>query len=437
MDLTKGSIKETYFKYLVASFGGAVLPSVYGLVDMMAVGQYHGPQGSATMAVIAPIWNVVFSFGLLTGIGGSIFYSIKKNGASKDATSANGYFTVGLLLTALIASVLWGGLILFEGPILSVLGADETLMVLAKQYLLPVKVALPMFLLMQYFAAFLRNDGNPGLATKAVMVGGAFNIIGDVVFVFVWQQGIFGAGLATCLGATLSVGMMLTHFRSSKNTLQLVVPKRIMHKMGRIVRVGFSTFFVDLSTGILTMLFNVQIMKYLGSDALAVYGVIVNIAIFVQCCAYGVGQASQPIISANFSGGTFERIRELFRYNVLTIGVLSTLWVGVTRAFPTGFVQLFMQPTESVLAVAPTIIRLYCSAFVFMPFNIYATYYFQATMQANKAFIISVARGLVVSGVLIMVLPMMAGVQSIWLAMFITEFIVFCAVIGMMRSGSK
>lgn len=54
---------------------------------------------------------------------------------------------------------------------------------------------------------------------------------------------------------------------------------------------GFATFFIDVAMGILTILFNRQIMKYLDTDALAVYGVIVNISTFAQCCAYSVGQA--------------------------------------------------------------------------------------------------------------------------------------------------
>ncbi len=74
MDLLRDNVKSVYLKYLVASFGGAILPSVYGLVDMIVVGQYHGPIGSAAMAIVAPIWNVVYGFGLLTGIGASISF---------------------------------------------------------------------------------------------------------------------------------------------------------------------------------------------------------------------------------------------------------------------------------------------------------------------------------------------------------------------------
>ena len=73
MNLLNGNLKKIYLKYLYASFGSALVASIYGVVDMVMVGQYHGPEGSAAMAVISPIWNILYSFGLLTGIGGSVF----------------------------------------------------------------------------------------------------------------------------------------------------------------------------------------------------------------------------------------------------------------------------------------------------------------------------------------------------------------------------
>ncbi len=98
MDLLNGNIKQIYLKYFIASFGGAILQSVYGLVDMIAVGQYHGPNGSAAMAIIAPIWNVIYSFGLLTGIGASILFNIKKkaepNLGSAQPEDKSTYFMV-------------------------------------------------------------------------------------------------------------------------------------------------------------------------------------------------------------------------------------------------------------------------------------------------------------------------------------------------------
>lgn len=108
-------------------------------------------------------------------------------------------------------------------------------------------------------AAFLRNDQNPVLATVGVLSGGLFNMIGDYVFVFALDMGIFGAGLATAIGAVISFVVMLAHFWSKKNTLALCRPQQCLHKLKEISVTGFSTFFIDIAMGILTILFNRQI----------------------------------------------------------------------------------------------------------------------------------------------------------------------------------
>lgn len=105
---------------------------------------------------------------------------------------------------------------------------------------------------------------------------------------------IYGAGLATAIGLAISFVVMLTHFFSRRNTLRLIKPERLALKLHEIASTGFSTFFIDVAMGILTVLFNRQIMKYLGSDALAIYGPIIQVSTFAQCCAYSVGQPPQP-----------------------------------------------------------------------------------------------------------------------------------------------
>ena len=367
MDLLRGNIKTLYFKYLSAAFGRALISSIYGIVDMAMVGQYQGPDGTAALA--------------------------------------------------------WVGLILFERPLLMFFGTDETLLALAQRYMIPVKVVFPLFLFDQMLAAFLRNDGAPALATLGVLSGGIFNVLGDWFFVFPCDMGVYGAGLATALGSAVSFLVMLTHFASRKNTLRLVKPKRLARKLWKIAVTGFSSFFIDMAMGILTVLFNRQIMQYLGSDALAIYGPIINVSTFVQCCAYSVGQASQPIISTNFGAGKEARIRETLRYALWTVVFFGVFWTAPSVTCPNLYIRIFMSPTETILAMAPAIIRAYAISFLLLPFNIFSTYYFQAILQPKAAFIVSVARGLVISGALILMLPLLAGADSLWFAMPITELV--------------
>ena len=423
MDFLNSKIKPMYFKYLSAAFGSAMITSVYSIVDTAMVGQYHGPEGTAALAVVAPVWNIIYSLGLLMGIGGSVIFSTKR-GSERSDGGENQYFTAAVIGAIILSVLAWGGVLSFERPILTFFGADESLLILAREYMRPIKYVFPLFLFNQMLAAFLRNDGNPGLATIGVLSGGIFNVFGDYFFVFTCDMGIYGAGLATAIGSGISFLAMLTHFVSRKNTLRLVKPEKLLRKLREISVTGFSTFFIDVAMGILTVLFNRQIMRYLGANALAIYGPIIQVSTFVQCCAYSVGQASQPIISTNFGAGKAARIRETLHLALWTTVFFGVFWTALSMACPNVYIRIFMAPTPEILDMAPAIVRTYALSFLLLPFNIFSTYYFQAIMKPKAAFIVSVARGLVISGILIVVLPILISADAIWFAMPVTELLV-------------
>ena len=433
MNLLTDNVKGLYTKYLSAAFGSALISSIYGMVDMAMVGQYHGPNGSAALAVVAPVWNIIYSLGLLTGIGGSVIFSTKRGLGEHGDGSENQYFTASVVWSAILAVLAWAAFIAFETPILNFFGADGTILPLAQEYLRTIMFVFPLFLFNQMLAAFLRNDGSPQLATLGVLSGGIFNVFGDWFFVFACDMGAYGAGLATAIGSGISFVVMMTHFFSRKNTLKLVKANAITAKIREITVTGFSSFFIDAAMGILTVLFNRQIMKYLGANALAIYGPIINISTFVQCCAYSVGQAAQPIISMNYGAQQGSRIRETLRYAIWTSFIFAAFWTTLSMAVPNLYTRIFMDPTPEILAMAPAIIRTYALSFVLLPFNIFSTYYFQAIMRPREAFVVSVLRGLVISGALITLLPQTAGADSVWLAMPITELIVAVYAACLMR----
>ncbi len=423
-NLLEEKVKPLYLRYLSAAFGSALISSIYGVVDMAMVGQYQGPDGTAALAVVAPVWNVIYSLGLLTGIGGSVIFSLKK-GMNRDGRKGNGnqYFTSSLILSVFLAVLSTAAVFLFEDQILIFFGADESLLYLAGNYLRPIKYVFPVLLFNQMLASFLRNDNNPSLAAAAVLAGGIFNVFGDWFFVFPCDMGMYGAGLATAAGSVISLIIMLTHFFNKKCTLRLERPSRTLHQASRIVVTGFSTFFIDVAMGILTILFNRQIMRYLGPSALAVYGPVINVSTFVQCSAYSVGQASQPIISTAYGAGRSDRIKETLKYSLITAFIFAAFWTTLSECVPNLYIRIFMDPTGEILTIAPAIIRTYALSFVLLPFNIYSTYYFQAIMKSRVSMTVSVMRGLVISGALILTLPLLLPASSIWLSMPLTELI--------------
>lgn len=437
MDFLTGRIRTIYFRYLAAAFGSALITSIYAIVDTAMVGQYQGPEGTAALAIVAPVWNIIYSLGLFMGIGGSVLFSTLKGKEGSQSKKVNEYFSASVIGAVILAVIAWILIAFFDKQILVLFGASDSLIPLAQKYVFPIKFVVPLFVFNQMLAAFLRNDNAPMRATVAVLSGGIFNIFGDYVFVFVLDMGITGAGLATAMGAGITFVVLLTHFFTKKNSLAFVKPMELKHKLKEVSVAGIPTCIIDVAMGIITILFNRQIMKYLGTNALSIYGIIVNISSFVQCCAYSVGQASQPLISVNLGAKRGDRIREVLKYALGTAAFFSIFWTALSMAVPNLYVRIFMTPTEEILQIAPAIVRTYSISFLLLPLNIFSTYYFQALMKAKTAFVVSIGRGVVISGILLYFLPAVLGVNALWFTMPITELIIAIYVIVMMIRYTK
>ena len=133
---------RAYFKYLTAAFGSALISSIYGVVDMAMVGQYQGPGGTAAMAVVSPVWNIIYSLGLLMGIGGSVLFSTLRGQSERNRKRSNEYFTAALTGGSILAVLTWLAVIFFDRELLLLFGAEETLLPLARAYVFPVKYGI-------------------------------------------------------------------------------------------------------------------------------------------------------------------------------------------------------------------------------------------------------------------------------------------------------
>ena len=427
MDFISGNLKKIYINFLLASFGSTLISMIYGIVDMAMVGQYEGYNATAALACFSPVWNTVYAIGLLTGIGGAVLYSnsLGKNEREK----ANGFFTLALVLTAVIITLFWLAMIFFDEPILRLFGADDILLPYAQKYLFPLKFCLPVFTFNNMLSCFIRNDNRPRLATVAVLAGGIFNIFGDWFFVFALNMGVMGAGVATAVGAFITLAVLLSHFFSKKNSLR--ISKRFSCKKDglRILSTGFSSFFVDVTMGIFTVLANNQIMKYFGTAELSIYAVIIQLFTFVQCCAYSVGQAAQPIMSVNFGADRGDRVKLCLKYVIISALLSGILWTVLSMSIPNVFVNIFMKPTDEIISKAPVAIRIYAISFILLSVNVVSTYYFQSVLKRLDSFIVSVLRGILVNGILIFALPAIWGGSIIWCVMPLTELFTFAYVL--------
>lgn len=247
MNFLTYDIKKLYVKYLLASIGSATVMSIYSFVDAIAVGQAVGPMGTAAIAVLNPFFSIMVFLGILCGIGGAVLMgNAKGEGLEKRG---NEYFTAALLMMCIIVAIGWILAFLFHEPIFRFFGADDESMPYVMEYGKWLIWFFPAYILPLFLAAFLRNDGAPGLATAGVIIGGSFNVFGDWLFCFPLDMGMTGAAIATVGGAGIQAIVMCLHFfRKEKCHLKLVFSKYILSDMRRVLLLG-----LDLGFWILAM----------------------------------------------------------------------------------------------------------------------------------------------------------------------------------------
>ena len=258
----------------------------------------------------------------------------------------------------------------------------------------------------------------------AVIIGGCVNIFGDWFFVFPLGMGMTGAALATVIGTCVQVIIMCLHFFSKKCTLRLVKPNHILPAIRQTLSIGFGASILDLGTVILAIIMNNQIMRYGSATALAVYGVVATISSLFQALYCGVGQAIQPIVSANCGAERHDRIKQVWKMALATVIGLGITFTAIGELFPEQIIRLFMDVTPEVMEAAPGIIRPYFLLFLCLGVTVLATYHLQSTMHGAMSMLIAILRSVVISGLLLFVLPLLLDIQGVWLAMPVSELVV-------------
>ena len=425
MDLIHDNLRKVFSHYLFTALGSSVIVSIYSSVDIICVGHYCGPVGTAAISCVNPLWSVMIAPGLLFGVGGAIRMT-NRRGAGDPETGSE-YFTAALAAGFFISLLMTAFFLFRLDAMLRFFGADDTLLPYARSYAKWIALSVPSFFMGSLLSSFVRNDGAPGLCTAAILTGGILNMFGDVYFVFDFGlgMGMSGAGLATALGQTVAVLLICSYFFRKKCALRLKRCADLFRKLGRIIASGFAIAVVDLTFGVTVVLFNRQIMRYAGASELAIFGTVSNIAILFQSLFYGVGQAVQPITSANFGAGDMSRVRGMRGIYLLTSAAMSGLFFALAEAFPKVFLKIYMSVDNTILVMGSRALRIYAVSFLFMGVNVVSTYFLESILHSRQSLVISLSRGMVLAAVFAFLLPALFGIHSIWFAMPAAEFLTF------------
>ncbi|MEF9954012.1 MAG: MATE family efflux transporter [Clostridium sp.] len=432
-DFLDGKISKLYLKYLLPSIGATLVTSIYILADTIMIGRGVGATGIAALNIVLPIFNLFFGTGVLFGVGGGVLFSVYKGRG--DEKSAKEYFTAAMVLAAVFSVLYMVIFRVFFEPITRAMGSNDTMRHQVYSYGIIFVTGAPAFIFSSCLQAFVRNDKAPKLSMAAVISGGVINVILDYIFIFPMGMGMAGASLATVISSYITVLILLTHFLNPDNTLKLTKHLRV-RAFGKVIINGLSSFLLELTGGIVILMFNHQLLAYVGDLGVVVYAIVSNSALIVASISNGIAQAVQPILAVNFGAGRMERVEQTRKLGLMTTLFAGVLFTGIGLIKPLWLIYAFVAPTEEIIHLGTTAIRIYFLSFLAAGANMLLGTYFQSVLRPMNAFLISLLRGLVFNGIFVMLLPMILGVNGIWITIVITEFLTLI-IAGLMMYREK
>ena len=420
-NLTDESVSKLFFRYLIPSICGTMVTSIYVLADTIIIGKGIGIDAMAALNIVLPLFNLFFGSGLLFGVGGSVLMSIARG--KKDDNTGCRYFSIAFILNLIVCILLTALFSVFLKPIVRVLGATDVTMPYILEYAPYIIGGLVFFSFSSFLQTFVRNDGAPKLSMIAVITGGVTNIILDMLFVFTFGMGMAGAAIASVIGSVVTVFILTWHFFSKNNGLHFYFKGVRFKDIALIFNNGITSFFLEISSGIVMFVFNLQILKYIGDIGISLYGVITNTVIVVNCLCNGVNQAAQPLISVNFGAGFINRVNDVKKIGMRVAFIICSFIALAGLIVPDFFTYLFMNPNEEILMMSKSAIRIYFAGFFAMGINMFATGYLQSTLKPLQSLILCLCRGCFLSILFVFILPIIFGTKGIWLAMPFAEFV--------------
>lgn len=416
------SLKKQFFKYLVPSVTAMWIFSLYTMIDGIFVSRGVGETALAAVNIAMPFVNFIFAISMLFSTGASTIISIYigKNNIKK----ANEIFSFNLFCMLTISLLITLLCLLNIDRISLFLGATENTFDLVKDYL-KIIISFNVFFIISYCLEVLtKADGYPYLAIVGMIISALTNIILDFLFVIILDFGIKGAAYATIISQGVSFIFFLSHFMSKKSKLTLTKFEFKVKYLKRILSIGFPDAITELTSGIVILLFNQTILRYIGESGIVTYSIICYVGTLVIMTMIAITQGMQPLCSYYYGKEEFKTIKKLIKMGLKAVSISSIAIFIICIVFAKEIVYIFIKDSSSPLfTYSISAFRLFSSSFLVLGFNVLVSGYFASIEEAFKATIISISRGLIFISLALFSLSFYFGDTGIWIATLISELI--------------
>ena len=408
-------------RFTVPSIAMMIFTSIYGVVDGFFVSNFVGKTPFAAVNFIMPFLMILGAFGFMIGTGGSAL--ISKTLGEGDPDRAKRLFSMFIYITAICGVAIAALGILFIRPIAAWLGAEGAMLEDCVVYGRIILAALPLFMLQMEFQSFFITAEKPQLGFVATVIAGVTNMVLDALFMAVLQWGIAGAALATALSQTVGGLIPMIYFaRPNSSLLRLGKTSFDGGALLRACTNGSSELMSNISMSVVSMLYNLQLMKVAGEDGVAAYGVLmyVNFIFISIYIGYAIGTA--PVIGYHYGAQNHRELRSLRRKSFVIVFVMSVSMAAAGLLLARPLSQLYVGYDAALMAMTLRGFYICSFAFLFTGFAIFGSSFFTALNNGPISALISFLRTLVLQSAAVLIFPLIWGIDGIWFSIVAAEF---------------
>lgn len=417
------------FRFVLSSIVMMVFTSIYGVVDGLFVSNFAGKTAFASINLIMPFLIILGAMGFMLGTGGTALVSRVLGEGDKER--ANKYFSMITLFGILLGVILTVVGVLAMRPMAILLGATEAMVDDCVLYGRIVVCFLTSFMLQNMFQSFLIAAERPKFGLLITLAAGVTNMVLDALFVGVFRWGIAGAAIATGISQTVGGVVPLMYFLFSKSSpLRLRWTKFEAQPLLRSCANGSSELMSNISGSLIGMLYNAQLMRFLGEDGVATYGVLMYVQFIFVAIDIGYSIGCAPIISYHYGARNHPELRNLLTKGLKVMGILGIVMTIAAISLSGTLANIFVGYDATLCELTRHAFHLFSFAFLLAGFNIFLSSFFTALNNGGVSAAISFLRTLVFQAASVILLPMALDVDGLWWAASAAEALAFVVSIG-------
>ncbi|GFI62373.1 multidrug export protein MepA [Clostridiales bacterium] len=424
-------------RFVLPSVAMMIFTSIYSVVDGLFVSNFVGKTSFAAVNLIMPIIMAMGTIGFMIGTGGSAIIS-KALGEGKPY-QANRYFSMLVYVSVILGIFITVVGLVFIHSIVKAIGAEGEIAEQCVIYGRIMIASITPFILQSVFQSFFITAEKPGLSLKITATAGFTNMLLDFLFVAIFKWGIAGAAVATAISQIIGGIIPLIYFsRKNSSLLKLTRTKIEKRILLNTFTNGSSEMMTNLSTSLVNILYNYQLINIIGEDGISAYGVIMYINFIFTAVFIGYSIGIAPVIGYHYGSGNSVELKSLFKKSIILVGISGIVMTLLSEFLAGNLSKIFVGYDSQLCELTSRGFRIYAISFLASGFNIFGSAFFTALSNGLVSAIISFMRTLLFQLIFVIMLPMIIGLDGIWLSIVAAELAaVFVTIIFFIKMKDK